>query len=64
MDDNDFASHEDLGALLAEAIGDLEAQRKFAGDMECVFVVPVEGGGEYEVTVRRVETTEGGRDAG
>jgi len=53
MDDEDFASHEELGRELAEAIDMLEGQRKFAGDMECVFVVPLEDGDEYEVTVRR-----------
>ena len=49
----DFADHADLGRALAEAIDELESQRLFAGDMECVFIVPLEDGAEYEITVRR-----------
>lgn len=53
--DSEFASYEQLGEMLAQAIDELESQRLFAGDMECVFVVPIEDGGEYEVTIRRKE---------
>jgi len=52
---DDFADYEDLGKMLAEAIEDLEMQRKFAGDMECVFIIPLDDGSQYEVTVCRVE---------
>jgi hypothetical protein len=53
MPASEFADHADLGLALAEAINDLESKRLFAGDMEFVFVVPLEDGTEYEVTVRR-----------
>lgn len=49
----DFATHEDLGRVLADTIDTLEQQRKFAGDMECEFIVPLEDDTEYLVTVRR-----------
>ena len=45
--------YEGLGKYLADTIDTLEAQNKFAGDMECVFSVPLADGSEYEVTVRR-----------
>lgn len=49
----DFADHDDLGQMLAKCIEQLEAQRPFAGDMEATFIVPLEDGSEYEVTVTR-----------
>lgn len=45
--------YEGLGKFLADIIDTMEAQQKFAGDMECVFPVPLSDGSEYEVTVRR-----------
>ena len=48
-----FADHADLGRALAEAIDELESKRLFAGDMEFVFIVPLEDGTEYEVVVKR-----------
>jgi hypothetical protein len=50
---DDFADNSDLGKVLADAIDDLEAKRPFAGDLEVVFVVPLDDGTEYEVTVSR-----------
>lgn len=49
----DFINHEELGEFLAEAIDELEAKRKFAGDLEIDFVVPLEDGTEYLVRVAR-----------
>lgn len=50
---SEYATHEELGRLLAESIDTLETQRKFAGDMEYEFVIPLDDGTEYEVIVRR-----------
>lgn len=52
---DDPTDHEELGKALAEVIDQLEAQRPFAGDMECAFIVPLDDGTEYEVVVRRKE---------
>ena len=53
MPKSDFADHADLGQALAEAIEELESKRLFAGDMEFVFIVPLEDGTEYEVVIKR-----------
>lgn len=47
------ATHEDLGKVLADMIDQLESQRLFAGDLEGVFTVLLSGGVEYSVTVAR-----------
>lgn len=51
---NNSVDYKDLGKVLAEAIEDLEMQRKFAGDMECVFFIRLDDGSQYGVTVCRV----------
>lgn len=56
-----FIDHEDLGRYLADIIDKLESQRIFAGDLEGVFTLPLEGGEEYTVTVARTATAKDDR---
>lgn len=54
---SEAADYADLGRMLADTIDKLSMQRPFAGDMEGTFIVPLSGGDEYEVVVRRKETS-------
>jgi Tfp pilus assembly ATPase PilU len=45
--------HQELGQTLADIIDQLESQRIFTGDLECTFVLPLDDGTEYRVTVMR-----------
>jgi len=48
------ADYDDLGRELATVIDKLESQRKFAGDLEGIFIVPLSDGTEYQVVVSRM----------
>lgn len=54
---SEAADYTDLGRMLADTIDKLSMQRPFAGDMEGTFIVPLSSGDEYEVVVRRKETS-------
>ena len=56
------ATYEELGRALADMIDTLDSQRKFAGDLEGVFTVPLSDGAEYIVTVLRKTEEEMGDD--
>jgi len=55
----EFATNEDLGRYLSDMIDQMESQRKFTGDLEGTFTIPLDDGSEYECTVRRKETSDG-----
>ena len=45
--------YQELGQTLADMIDQLESQRIFTGDLEGTFVLPLDDGTEYRVTVMR-----------
>lgn len=49
-----FATYEDLGKYLSDMIDGLEEKRLFAGDLEAVFDIPLEGGEIYRCAIARV----------
>lgn len=51
---DDFATYEDLGKCLSDMIDGLEQKRLFAGDLEAVFDIPIEGGAIYRCAIARV----------
>lgn len=49
----EFATNEDLGRYLSDMIDQMESQRLFTGDLEGVFIIPLDDGSEYEVSIKR-----------